>query len=81
LTFIEDGNFDWRNKEEKTLNYDKIRLLGQAITCIKDAQQVHYPFTKVKIIQSFLENVFYVDNMHDLTTLSKNIENNCGSLV
>jgi len=74
LTFIEDGNVDWRNKEEKILNYEKMRLLGELVSILKNAQYLHYPFTKVPLIQEFLENVFYVDNIHDLTTLSKTIE-------
>jgi len=80
LTFIEDGNLDWRNKNAKILNFEKMRLLGHVIAQIKEAQHVHYPFSFVNIIQAYLENVYYVDNVYDLNTLSKAIEKNNSEL-
>uniref|UniRef100_A0A6B2L0T9 Ras-GEF domain-containing protein n=1 Tax=Arcella intermedia TaxID=1963864 RepID=A0A6B2L0T9_9EUKA len=74
LTFIEDGNEDWRNKETKQLNYEKMRLLGQVISQIKEAQRVHYPFNSVPIMMEYLENVFYIENSDDLHQLSQTIE-------
>jgi len=76
LTFIEDGNLDWRNKKSKILNYEKMRLMGHVITQIKEAQNSQYPYTFVNIIQEYLKNVYYVESVHDLNTLSKTIEKN-----
>jgi len=74
LTFIEDGNEDWKNKETKMLNFQKMEMLGRIVTQVRDLQFSHYPLSFVNVIQNYLQNVFYVDSNDVLLTFSKKLE-------
>eukprot|EP01121_Diplochlamys_sp_Union-15-3_P004195 TRINITY_DN14204_c0_g1_i1.p1 TRINITY_DN14204_c0_g1~~TRINITY_DN14204_c0_g1_i1.p1 ORF type:complete len:118 (-),score=24.03 TRINITY_DN14204_c0_g1_i1:84-416(-) len=57
LMFIEDGNGDWWDGENKTiLNLQKINLLGKVINKIQDAQQIPYQLVPLTVVQDYLQN-------------------------
>uniref|UniRef100_A0A6B2L791 Ras-GEF domain-containing protein n=1 Tax=Arcella intermedia TaxID=1963864 RepID=A0A6B2L791_9EUKA len=74
LTFVEDGNKDWFNESSGILNFYKVELLGRVLGRMNESQHIHFPLSQVSIIQEYLKNLFYVDDMDILEAQSKQIE-------
>jgi len=74
LTFIEDGNQNWHDKEAGLINCSKVELLGRVFTQVNERQHISYPLTYVSIIQEYIKNLFYLDDLRILDAQSKVIE-------
>eukprot|EP01124_Arcella_intermedia_P034875 TRINITY_DN872_c0_g1_i1.p1 TRINITY_DN872_c0_g1~~TRINITY_DN872_c0_g1_i1.p1 ORF type:complete len:1283 (+),score=264.43 TRINITY_DN872_c0_g1_i1:138-3986(+) len=74
LTFIEDGNETWFDKELHLLNFGKIELLARVGGILRRAIEERFQFSVVPVIQEYLKNLFYVEDTKMLDDFSKTSE-------
>ena len=73
LTFIEDGNPDFLDKEGSIINFVKCQHLSTVIQDIQQYQQRMYYFQEVKMIQNFF-SVLAVKTEDELYEISLEVE-------
>jgi len=74
LTFINDGNLTWYDEKAGLLNFPKLEFLGRLINQMNERQHVYYPLTACEFIQSYLKNLFIINDLEILEGQSKRIE-------
>lgn len=73
LLFIEDGNEDWTDKENKILNWEKIKLYGRAFESIHMSQTNAFPYKHILVLQKYISH-FHTLTEDEIMKVSKTVE-------
>lgn len=57
LTFIEDGNPDYKDEKSKLLNCEKIFMLGKIVSRVRQIQNVYYQLAWVEVVHAYIDAV------------------------
>lgn len=60
--------------KKQLVNFSKIELVGRVLCAINEAQRVPYVLQRIPLIQCYLNNVFFIEDIEELEMHSKNVE-------
>jgi Ras-specific guanine nucleotide-releasing factor 1/Ras-specific guanine nucleotide-releasing factor 2 len=74
LTFLEVGNSDTLGDNPKMINFDKLRMIAEVLTEMKNYQQISYDFEVVRELEVYLANMVILSESQ-LYNYSRMVEN------